>query len=70
MVQLHWDSIWTYKCIHLKESEIIRKIMYYHMYDKTGLTHVCFWGPEWQHLATEIAGKFMLVNFHYGELVI
>ena len=34
MFQLHWDIVWTYNHLHLKELEILRKLMYYLKYDK------------------------------------
>jgi hypothetical protein len=39
---IHWDSVWTYNNLRLKELEILRKIMYYLKCDKTGLTPFCF----------------------------
>lgn len=38
--------MWTQKFLYLKELDIIRKNMYFLRYDKTGLTPVCFSGPE------------------------
>ena len=46
LVQLHWDSIWAYNNLHLKELEILRKVTYYLRYDKSGLKRFCFSGPE------------------------
>jgi len=34
--QIHWDNIWIYNYLHLKELEILIKTVYYFQYDKTG----------------------------------
>jgi len=39
--QLHWKSIWKYKHMHLKEVEILRKMIHYLIYDKTEYLSVC-----------------------------
>lgn len=35
MGQPHWDSMWTYSPLHLKELEVQREVVYYLQYDKT-----------------------------------
>jgi hypothetical protein len=51
--QIHWDSIWIYNYLHLKELEILIKIVYYFQYDKTGLTTFSSSGPDMVHPITK-----------------
>ena len=46
MVQLKWDSIWTFNHMHLKELEILRKMISYLRNDKTECTLSCFSGQD------------------------
>jgi hypothetical protein len=58
LVQLHWDNIWAYNHLHLKELEILRKAMYYLRYDKSGLKRFCFSGPELFYRKQDSDGAF------------
>jgi hypothetical protein len=46
LVQIHLDSIWTYKHMHLNKLKILRKLLYYLKRDKTGYTPFRFLGPK------------------------
>ena len=50
---IHWDNIWIYNYLHLKELEILIRIVYYFQYDKTGLTSFSFSGPDMVHPITK-----------------
>ena len=44
LVEVHCDNIWNH--LHLKELEILSKMVYYLKYDKLGLPPSCFSGPD------------------------
>jgi len=70
--QIHWDSIWIYNYLHLKELEILIKIVYYFQYDKIGLTPFSSSGPDMVHPITKaefVKARILVAEGEDGFLI-